>query len=90
MSLVWEGKATVPTKDNSSSPLAKYINSGIKTIKGEQPKLTKRLIFFNNADSQGKGEYGIIDTNGSVVFSHTVQEPKQLSDIIVNFPEENK
>lgn len=90
MSLVWEGQLTVPTKDNSSSPLAKYLNGGIKTIWGEQPTLTKRLVFFNSVNAQGEGGYGIIDTNGSVVFSHTVQEPKQLSDIIVNFPEENK
>ena len=89
MSLVWEGKVTVPTKDNSSSQLAKYMNAGIKTIWGEQPILTKRLIFFNSVNIQGNGEYGIINTNGSVVFSHTVQDPKQISDIIINFPEEN-
>jgi len=89
MNLVWEGIGTVATKNNASSPLAKYFQSGIETIWGVQPKLTERLVYFNDyIYARGIGEYGIIDTNGSVAFSHKVQEPKQLSDVIVNFPEE--
>jgi len=91
MNLVWEGREAVATKNNTSSPLAKYFQCGIETIWGVQPKLTERLVFFNDyIYAREVGEYGIIDTNGTVVFSHKVQEPKQLSDVIVNFPEENQ
>lgn len=92
MSLVWEGKKTFSKLDGTHSSLSKYLGGDIKIIWGEQPAITKRLVFFNdNSGSVGMvGEYGIIDTEGNVVVSHKVQEAKQLADLIVNMQEEKK
>ncbi|WP_379142411.1 copper amine oxidase N-terminal domain-containing protein [Paenibacillus sp. sgz500992] len=91
MSLVWEGQMSAKTQENSSSPLAKFLGTGIDTLWGEQPKLTSRLIYFEDRIfPYDEGEYGIIGADGSVEFSHKVVNPKQLSDIIVNFKEENQ
>ncbi|WP_235332369.1 copper amine oxidase N-terminal domain-containing protein [Paenibacillus terrae] len=92
MSLVWEGKKTIPKLDGTHNPLSKYLGGDVKSIWGEQPAVTKRLVFFNdNSASVGmRGEYGIIDTKGNVVVSHKVISAKQLADLIVNVQEEKK
>ncbi|MNW43231.1 hypothetical protein D3C74_204250 [compost metagenome] len=92
MSLAWEGKKTFSKLDGTHSSLSKYLGGNIESIWGEQPAVTKRLVFFNdNSGSVGMvGEYGIIDTKGNVVVSHKVQDAKQLADLIVNVQEEKK
>ncbi|MCP3746723.1 copper amine oxidase N-terminal domain-containing protein [Paenibacillus sp. A3M_27_13] len=92
MSLSWEGKKTFSKLDGTHSSLSKYLGGNIESIWGEQPAVTKRLVFFNdNSGSVGMvGEYGIIDTKGNVVVSHKVQDAKQLADLIVNVQEEKK
>ncbi|WOZ40379.1 hypothetical protein [Paenibacillus polymyxa] len=72
--------------------MSKYLGGDIESIWGEQPAVTKRLVFFNdNTGSVGMvGEYGIIDTKGNVVVSHKVEDAKQLADLIVNVQEEKK
>ncbi len=92
MSLAWEGKKTFSKLDGTHSSLSKYLGGDIESIWGEQPAVTKRLVFFNdNTGSVGMvGEYGIIDTKGNVVVSHKVEDAKQLADLIVNVQEEKK
>jgi hypothetical protein len=90
MSIVWEAQMAASNQKNSSSPLAKFLDTGIDTLWGRQPELTSRLVYFEDeAFVYDKGEYGIVGMDGSVEFSKTVVNPKKFSDILINFPEEN-
>ncbi|MFB5677054.1 copper amine oxidase N-terminal domain-containing protein [Paenibacillus terreus] len=92
VSLLWEGKIDVSKQNDTSNPLSKLLGGGLKSVWGEQPSVTKRLAYFN--DSSGsvgtRGEYGIIDTQGNIIVSKKILDAKQLSDVVVNIPEEKK
>lgn len=92
VSLLWEGKIDVSKQNDTSSPLSKLLGGGLKSVWGEQPSVTKRLAFFNESSgSVGmSGEYGIIDTQGNIIVSKKIPDAKQLSDIVVNIPEEKE
>lgn len=90
VSLLWEGKIDASKQNDTSNPLSKLLGGGLKSVWGEQPSVNKRLAFFNESSgSVGmQAEYGIIDTQGNIIVSKKIPDPKQLSDVIVNIPDE--
>lgn len=90
VTLIWEGKQNYNKQPKAADPLAVYLGTAIDTVWGERQSVKSRMVFFNDdIIPYGKGDYGIIDTNGKVLAKHEV-EASQVEDIFQLIPEEGK
>lgn len=89
--LIWEAKIDFnSTNENLKDTFSNYIGLGFNPKIGNQPTISKRLIYFHDTTFvNGNGQFGVISQDGDETSSHEVRA-WQLSEIILHVPEEGK